>query len=89
MSKKGALKFVVCALCVVTAIEILHHIVFFEAAKDNGHSAPHGTNQGVGRAVRFPCGNEFGKTLQFAPSPFDFDTWQGQVRSYSFQPRKK
>ena len=48
---------------VVTAIEILHLIVFFEAANDNGHSVQHGPNQCVGWAVRFPCGNEFRKTF--------------------------
>ncbi len=40
---------------VVAAIEILHAIVFFEAANDNGHSVPHSPNQGIRRAVRFPC----------------------------------
>jgi hypothetical protein len=73
----------------VTAIEILHLIVFFEAANDNGQSVPHSPNQGIGRAFRLPRGNEFSETLQFAPGPFDFDSWQNKVRSHSFQPWKK
>ena len=74
---------------VVTAIEILHLIMFFEAANDNAHSVPHSPNQGIRRTVRFRCRYEFSKTLQLTPSPFDFDTWQDKVRSHAFQPRKE
>jgi len=66
---------------VVTAIEILHVIVFFEAANDNGHSIPYSPNQGLGRAVCFARGYEFSKTLQFAPGPFDLDPWQDEIWS--------
>src|SRR5580658_781640 len=74
---------------VVTAIEILHLIVFFEAANDNAHSVAHSPNQGIRRAVRFPGRYEFSKTFQLAPSPFDIHTWQDNVRSHAFQPRKE
>ena len=74
---------------VVTAIEILHLIVFFEAANNNGHSVPHSPNQGIRRTVRFRCGYEFSKTFQLAPSPFDIHTWQDKARSHAFQPRKE
>jgi hypothetical protein len=74
---------------VVTTIEILHLIVLFEAANDNGHSAPHSANQSIRRAVRFPCSYEFSKTFQLAASPFDIHTWQDKVRSHAFQPRKE
>jgi hypothetical protein len=46
------------------------------------------TNQGIRRAVRLPCGNEFSKTFEFALGPLNFDTRQDQVRSHAFQPRK-
>src|SRR5438309_1271119 len=74
---------------VVIAVEVLHRIVLIEAANDDGHSVLHRTNQGIGRRVSFPCGYQFGKILQFAPSPFDFHLWQGNAWSHSFQPRKK
>ena len=57
---------------VVTAIEILHLIVFFEAANDNGHSVLHSPNQGISRAVRFPGGYEFSQTFQFAKYSIDY-----------------
>ena len=74
---------------VVTAVEILHLIMFFEAANDDGHSVPHRPNQGIGWPVRFPCRYEFSKTFQFAPSPLDIHTRQDKVWSDSFQPRKE
>src|SRR5271163_3094637 len=74
---------------VVTAIEILHLIVFFEAANDDGHSVPHSPNQSIRRAVRIPGRYEFSKTFQLALSPFDIHTWQDKVRSHAFQPRKE
>jgi hypothetical protein len=73
----------------VTAIEILDNIQFFEAANDNCHSVPQPPNQGIGRVVRFPRGNEFSETFEFAARPFDFDTGQGKVWSDPFQPRKE
>jgi hypothetical protein len=74
---------------VVTAIEILHLIVFFKAANDDRHSVPHSPNQSIGRAARFTLRYEPSKTFQFAPGPFDIHTWQDQVWSHPFQPRKK
>jgi DNA-binding PadR family transcriptional regulator len=38
----------------ISAIEILHLIVFFEAANDDGHSVPHSPNKGNGGLVPFP-----------------------------------
>src|ERR1700675_1597142 len=74
---------------VVTAIEILHLIMFFEAANDNAHSVPHSPNQGIRRAVRLRSRYEFSKTFQLAPSPFDIHTWQDKARRHAFQPRKE
>src|SRR6266446_2371882 len=46
-----------------------------------------GATAAIGLSLSFPY--EFSKTLQLAPSPFDFETWQDKVGSDSFQSRKK
>jgi hypothetical protein len=42
----------------------------------------------VGRFAS-PAETSSARLLQFAPGPFDFDSWQNKVRSHSFQPWKK
>jgi hypothetical protein len=64
---------------VATTIEILHLIVFFEAANDDGHSVPHSPNQNIGWAVRFARRYEFSKTSAGARSAWNLAFRRGLV----------
>jgi hypothetical protein len=71
----------------ITAIERLDFVLFFETTDENSHSASHCPDEGFGRMGGFSrC--QIGETLQLARCPRNVHTWEHEFRSDAFEVRK-